>query len=100
MCLGLQYLPLYSPSPRVKALLQLKITVFVGVTLFFFSLLCIFRMVVLVSLGQPAQIQVPLLNHMLAGLQPMPHNMTSACLCAFILGTFITRGKTDASYPD
>lgn len=52
------------------------------------------------SLGQSAQIQVPLLYHMLAGLQPMPHDMTSACLCALILGTLITRGKTDASHPD
>lgn len=54
----------------------------------------------LMSLGQSAQIQVPLLYHMLAGLQPMPHDMTSACLCALILGTLITRGKTDASHPD
>lgn len=52
------------------------------------------------SLGQPAHIQAPLLNHSLAGLQHETCNMASACLCALILGTPLTRGKTDASYPD
>lgn len=89
---------IHSPSLRIKALLQLEITVFVG--LLPCGSFCIFRMAVLMSLGQPAQIQVPLLNHMLVGLQPTPRDMASACLCALILGTLITRGKTDASHLD